>query len=182
VGGPEPCRARPACCPRNHREVLEGYSCLEGTFEGFFRNDNEQSDPAITSLFDFPTKDPSYTSIGVPLFGFRGEIRYLGALGAGPLPLARRHAWKVYSNYVTRVGLNVGIGFNAFSGTPLTPLAANPLYDSDGEIPEAPRGSGITTVDGFRDRTLWLTSVDLHLGYAVPLGDNRRILLVTRRQ
>ena len=37
------------------------------------------------------------------------------------------------------IGVNVGIGFNALSGTPLTPFAANPLYDSDGEIPEAPR-------------------------------------------
>ena len=62
------------------------WSRLHGTFEGFFRNDNGQSDPAITSLFDFPTNDPSYTAIGVPEFGFRGDIRYLGALGAGPLP------------------------------------------------------------------------------------------------
>jgi outer membrane receptor protein involved in Fe transport len=155
------------------------YARLEGTFEGFFRNDNGQSDPAITSLFDFPTNDPTYTSIGAPLFGFRGDIRYLGELGAGPLPLDRRHAWKVYGNYLTRIGLNVGIGFNAFSGTPLTPFAANPVYDSDGEIPEAPRGSGITTVDGFRERTPWLTGVDLHADYAVPLGGNRRILLLS---
>ena len=34
---------------------------LKGNFEGFFRSDNGQSDPAITSLFDFPTNDPSYT-------------------------------------------------------------------------------------------------------------------------
>jgi hypothetical protein len=154
------------------------YARLEGTFEGFFRNDNEQSDPAITSLFDFPTNDPSYTEIGAPLFGFRGDIRYLGELGAGPLPLDRRHAWKAYGNYVTPVGLNLGIGFNAFSGTPLTPFAANPVYDSDGEIPEAPRGSGIQTVDGFRDRTPWLTGVDLHADYGVPMGGNRRALLI----
>ena len=40
------------------------WSRLHGTFEGFFRNDNGQSDPAITSLFDFPTNDPSYAAIG----------------------------------------------------------------------------------------------------------------------
>jgi hypothetical protein len=154
------------------------YARLEGTFEGFFRNDNEQSDPAITSLFDFPTNDPSYTAIGGPLFGFRGDIRYLGALGAGPLPLDRRHSWKVYGNYLTDVGVNFGVGFNALSGTPLTPFAANPLYDSDGEIPEAPRGAGIETVDGFRQRTPWMTGLDLHADYALRVGGERRVLLL----
>ena len=59
------------------------YSRLRGTYEGFFRDDNGQSDPGITSLFDFPTNDPSYTAIGVPQFGYSGDVRYLGALGAG---------------------------------------------------------------------------------------------------
>jgi hypothetical protein len=153
------------------------YARLEGTFEGFYRNDNDQSDPAITSLFDFPTNDPSYTEVGVPEFGFRGDIRYLGALGAGPLPLDRRHSIKLFGNYVTAIGLNVGLGVTALSGTPLTPFAANPVYDSDGEIPEAPRGSGIETVDGFRQRTPWLTSVDVHADYAVPIGAGRVLLL-----
>jgi outer membrane receptor protein involved in Fe transport len=154
------------------------YAQLEGTFEGFFRQDNGQSDPAITSLFDFPTNDPSYTEVGVPLFGFRGDIRYLGALGAGPLPLDRHHQVKVYGNYLTRIGVNLGLGFNAFSGTPLTPLAANPVYENAGEIPEAPRGSGIETVEGFRERTPWLTGVDLHVDYQLPIGGERRVLLL----
>jgi len=38
------------------------------------------------------------------------------------------------------------------AGTPLTAFAANPVYKSDGEIPETPRGAGFETVDGFRDR------------------------------
>ena len=37
------------------------WSRLNGTFEGFYREDNGQSDPGITSLYDFPTNDPSYT-------------------------------------------------------------------------------------------------------------------------
>ena len=57
------------------------WSRLRGTFEGFFRDDNGQSDPGITSLYDFPTNDPSYTAIGVPQFGYQGDIRFLGALG-----------------------------------------------------------------------------------------------------
>jgi hypothetical protein len=67
------------------------YARLRGTYEGFYRDDNGQSDPGITSLFDFPTNDPSYTSIGVPQFGFTGDVRFLGALGEGPLPLDRPH-------------------------------------------------------------------------------------------
>ena len=54
------------------------WSRLRGNFEGFYRDDNGQSDPGITSLYDFPTNDPSYTAIGVPEFGYRGDIRFLG--------------------------------------------------------------------------------------------------------
>jgi hypothetical protein len=154
------------------------WSRLEGTFEGFFRNDNGQSDPAITSLFDFPTNDPTYTQIGGPQEGFRGDIRFLGALGAGPLPLDRPHQFKVYGTYVFDAGVTLGLGFNSQSGTPLTALAANPVYDSDGEIPETPRGAGFDTVDGFRDRTPWTHSVDLHFDYRLRLfGDQSLVLL-----
>src|SRR4029077_10925292 len=75
------------------------YSRLRGTYEGFFRDDNAQSDPGITSLFDFPTSDPSYTAIGVPQFGFSGDVRFLGALGEGPLPLDRPHQVKAFGSY-----------------------------------------------------------------------------------
>ena len=130
------------------------YSRLRGNFEGFFRNDNGQSDPGITSLFDFPTDDPTYTAIGVPEFGFSGDIRFLGALGAGPLPNDRAHQLKLFGTHAWDSGLSLGGGFIIGSGQPLTAFAANPLYDSDGEIPEAPRGSGIETADdGFRTRT-----------------------------
>ena len=74
--------------------------------------------------------------------------------------------------------MNFGIGFNALSGTPLTPFAANPLYDSDGEILEAPRGAGIETVDGFRQRTPWMTGLDLPADYALRVGGERRVLLL----
>ena len=106
------------------------WSRLHGTFEGFYREDNGQSDPGITSLYDFPTNDPSYTAIG----GSRrsailGDIRFLGALGAGPLPLDRPHVVKVFGNYVFNFGLNLGVGLTMNSGTPLTALASNPNYD-----------------------------------------------------
>ena len=56
------------------------WSRLRGTFEGFYRDDNGQSDPGISSLYDFPTNDPSYTAIGAPRFGYLGDIRFQGDL------------------------------------------------------------------------------------------------------
>ncbi|MCC7415634.1 MAG: TonB-dependent receptor [Acidobacteria bacterium] len=152
------------------------YSRTTGTFEGFFRNDNDQSDPGITSLFDFPTDDPTYVSLGRAL-GFRGDIRYLGSAGAGPLPNDRRHQGKVYGSYMLPVGLNLGIGLNVGSGRPLTALAANPVYTNAGEIPETPRGDGFETEDGFRTRTPFEYSVDAHIDYALRFGAQRLVLL-----
>ncbi|HWP98916.1 MAG TPA: TonB-dependent receptor [Vicinamibacterales bacterium] len=152
------------------------WSRLHGTFEGFFRNDNGQSDPAITSLFDFPTNDPSYVALG-RLFGFRGDIRFLGAAGAGPLPNDRPHAFKLFGNYAFPMGLNLGVAFRAESGAPLTAMAANPVYDNGGEIPETPRGEGIQTVDGLRRRTETVVDVGLHADYSIRFGGRRLVLL-----
>ena len=153
------------------------WSQLSGNFEGFFRNDNGQSDPGITSLFDFPTNDPTYTSIGVPEFGFRGDIRFLGALGEGPLPNDRPHQVKLYGTYAFDNGLSLGVGFNVGSGKPLTPFAANPAYDSAGEIPEAPRGSGIETVDGFKERTDAEANLNFNASYSIYFGEQRLVLI-----
>lgn len=152
------------------------WSRLRGNFEGFYRDDNGQSDPGITSLYDFPTNDPSYSSIGVPQFGYSGDIRYLGQ--SGILPLDRPHQVKAFGNYAFPMGLNLGVGFTLTSGAPLTPLAANPQYDNGGEIPVAPRGSGIQTVDGFRTRTPWISNVDLQASYKLNLGGRRAVTLL----
>jgi hypothetical protein len=146
------------------------YSRLRGTYEGFYRDDNGQSDPGITSLYDFPTNDPSYTQIGVPMFGYQGDIRNLGAAGSGPLPLDRPHDIKVYGSYAFPAGVNVGLGVHLVSGAPLTALAANPVYENGGEIPLTPRGGGFQTSQGFKDRTPFQTSVDAQLSYRLPLG------------
>lgn len=154
------------------------WSRVVGNFEGFYRNDNNQPDPAITSLFDFPMDDPSYTQIGVPQFGFKGDIRYQGcSLGCGVLPNDRTHQVKLYGNY-TWNNLNLGLGFNAGSGAPLTNMAANPIYDNAGEIPVTVRGGGIQTVDGFLKRTPAEISFDGHVDYAIRLGGQRKVTLL----
>jgi hypothetical protein len=153
------------------------WSRLHGTFEGFYREDNGQSDPGITSLYDFPTNDPSYTAIGTPQFGYRGDIRYLGALGEGPLPLDRPHQIKLYGNYLATEQLSFGIGWQMVSGKPLTAFAANPNYQSGGEIPEGPRGSGFETIDGFKTRSPFESQVDAQAAYVVRFGTRRLTLL-----
>lgn len=155
------------------------YARLEGTFEGFFRNDNGQSDPAITSLFDFPTNDPSFAQILSPL-GARGDVRYLGKAGKGPLPNDRRQQTKIFGSYAFDrwvPGLHAGLGLSFTTGRPLTALAANPVFTNEGEIPEGPRGSGfLTHEDGFRERTKLLKEVDLHLDYGLRLMGDARIV------
>jgi hypothetical protein len=164
----------------NDRWALQAsyrYARLRGTFEGFYRDDNGQSDPGISSLFDFPTNDPSYTAIGVSQFGYRGDVRFLGALGEGPLPLDRAHEIKAYGNYTFPFALNIGAGLSIASGKPLTALAAHPVYGTAGEIPEGPRGSGFLTTDGFRTRTRPQFTTAVHADYKVPIRGARNFVL-----
>jgi hypothetical protein len=151
------------------------WSRLRGNFEGFYRDDNGQSDPGITSLYDFPTNDPSYTAIGGAQFGYRGDIRFLGEEGI--LPLDRPHQGKLFGTLALD-NWNFGLGVRVSSGKPLTPLAANPSYTNGGEIPEAPRGSGIQTIDGFRTRTPVESQVDFQAAYAFRRGARHELTLV----
>jgi len=169
----------------NSWQVMTSYrwSRLRGNFEGFYRDDNGQSDPGISSLYDFPTNDPTYTSIGGAL-GYQGpdprypaDIRYLGDAN-GILPLDRPHQGKINGNYTFHNGLNLGLSYNISSGKPLTPLASNPNYTNDGEIPGGPRGSGIQTIDGFKTRTPVQSLVDFQASYTLNVSGARRITLL----
>jgi hypothetical protein len=161
----------------NNWSVLASYrwSRLRGNFEGFYRDDNGQSDPGISSLYDFPTNDPTYASIG-SAFGYEGDIRHLGDAN-GILPLDRPHHGKLFANYLWR-DLNLGVGLNVSSGKPLTPLAPNPNYSNGGEIPTAARGSGIQTVDGFMTRTPVQSQLDLQASYELKMGGMRSVKLI----
>lgn len=163
----------------NNWSLMASYrwSRLFGTFEGFYREDNGQSDPGITSLYDFPTNDPTFTAIGGAQFGYLGDIRYLGEAGQGPLPLDRPHQVKVAGNYAFGNGLAIGTNLLLSSGKPLTALASLPLYTNDSEIPMTPRGDGFETVDGFRTRTPFESQLDLQASYALTIG-GRKVTLI----
>ena len=146
------------------------WSRLWGDYEGYYRNDNNQSDPGLTSLADQPINDPTYTEIGAPLFGYRGDIRYLGRMGAGPLPNDRTHQFKGFGSFGPIGGLNLGGGLQIGSGVPLTTFASG--------YPMGKRGSGVETADGQKNRTPAQVLCDLHADYGFDLGGARRLMLL----
>jgi hypothetical protein len=96
------------------------FSRLRGNYEGLFRNDNGQSDPNVSSLFDFPDS---------PLLA--------GQFQPGPLNSDVPYSMKLYGNYTWDNGLNLGTALNIAAGTPRTPLLAHPngFYQNSGEVP-----------------------------------------------
>jgi len=102
---------------------------LRGNFEGAFRNDNGQSDPGISSLFDFTP----------------GLLNTLGhQLDVGPLNDDQLHVINIYPTYILDrwrlKGLVLSPGVKIQSGVPLTTLTAQSNYGNPGEVPINGRG------------------------------------------
>jgi outer membrane receptor protein involved in Fe transport len=130
------------------------YSSLIGNYEGLFRNDNGQSDPNITSLFDL-----------VSLL----KNTY------GRLPNDRPHQFKVDGTYRTPFKLLVSTSFRAQSGIPYNALIPHAVYGNN-EGFEVPRGSAINPITG-RNRTPTTWNLDLGAYYPIQLGENRQLRL-----
>lgn len=173
------------------------YSRLRGNYEGLFRNDNGQSDPNISSLYDFPL----LSNTGKVSRTMRGQFE------SGPLNTDRPHVLHLLGTYFLDNGFEVGGIFSWQSGIPRTALLAHPNYQNSGEIPGqdpvyiAPGDSdGDGTVDawvagarvvgdthlfdytdsprGSLGRTPELATLDIHLGYKRAIKDtNLKITL-----
>ncbi len=148
----------------NSWQLLANYRIakLTGNFEGHFRNDNGQTDPAISSLFDFTA----------------GEFNLLGdQFAVGPLNTDRRHIANIYGSYAfgqqgfaNRLkGLNLGGGIHMESGVPISEYLAHPVYLSAGEIPVGGRGK--------LGRTPFFAKLDLHADYKFALTERLRLAL-----
>jgi len=125
---------------------------LSGNYEGAFRNDNGQSDPSISSLFDFVA----------------GNFNLLGTQAAvGWLNTDRRHVLNSFVSYNFSggfaKGLTLGAGVRVEGGTPISRLRAHPAYQNAGEIPEGGRG--------FLGRTNTTGTADVHAEYAWKLNE-----------
>jgi hypothetical protein len=129
---------------------------LNGNYEGAFRNDNNQADPGISSLFDLT----------------EGSLGLLGKQqGIGPLNTDRRHVINVNSFYVFDHGLLkgmvVGPGLRVQTGLPLTTLYAQFAYQNAGEVPWFGRGD--------LGRAPTTTNISAHVEY--PWKWNERVSL-----
>jgi outer membrane receptor protein involved in Fe transport len=144
------------------------YSSLIGNYEGLFRNDNGQSDPNITSLFDLQSL----------LTGTYGR-----------LPNDRPHQLKFDGSWRTPVKLLIGASFRAQSGIPFNALTPHEVYGNN-EGFGVPRGTAIVpvvtatqagfpnTVDSIgsnRTPTTW--NLDLNAYYPIQFGENRQLRL-----
>ena len=136
------------------------YSSLIGNYEGLFRNDNGQSDPNITSLFDL--------------------VSLLNGL-YGRLPNDRPHQFKFDGSYQWPFKLMTSGSFRAQSGVPFNALVPHPLYgDNEGFcIPElscVPRGTAINPLTG-SNRTPTTYNLDLGAYYPISVGEGKQLRL-----
>jgi len=133
-----------------------------------FRNDNGQSDPNITSLFDL--------------------VSLLNGM-YGRLPNDRPHQIKVDGSYRWPFKLMTGASFRAQSGIPFNALIPHPVYGNN-EGFGVPRGTAIVptvsvsqagfpnVVDSIGDsRTPFTTNLDLNAYYPITFSEKKELRL-----
>ncbi len=121
------------------------FASLEGNYEGSFRNDNGQSDPFLTSLFDFPAASAVDSDLMADANGdgdltndfdtFLVSDTLIGQYEPGPLNTERAHIINGFVSKQFDSGLNIGGRLNFQTGQPRGPLFAHPTYRNSGEIP-----------------------------------------------
>ena len=144
------------------------YSSLTGNYEGLFRNDNGQSDPNITSLFDLQSLlDNTY----------------------GRLPNDRPHQFKFNGSYRTPFKLLISGNFYMQSGVPFNMLVPHPIYGNN-EGFGVQRGTAtvpvVTAVDPAfpnvvdsigNKRTPTTMNLDLGVYYPIKVGEGKELRL-----
>jgi Carboxypeptidase regulatory-like domain len=142
-------------------------SRLFGNFEGAFRNDNGQSDPGISSLFDFTQGQ----------FGLLG-----GQFTPGLLNTDRTHVVNIYATYVFqngwKKGLTLGTGIKYQTGVPETDLLPHPVYLNAGEVPNPVANPAVGALAGGRGglgRSSPTGTVDFHADYPIRLTERQRL-------
>jgi outer membrane receptor protein involved in Fe transport len=154
----------------NNYQFIASYvfSSLTGNYEGLFRNDNGQSDPNITSLFDLQSLlDNTY----------------------GRLPNDRPHQFKFNGSYRTPFKLMISGNFYMQSGTPFNQLIPHPIYGNN-EGFAVQRGTAIVptvsaTQTGFPNvvdsigsqRTPTTMNLDLGIYYPIKVGEGKELRL-----
>ncbi|HEY3704103.1 MAG TPA: carboxypeptidase regulatory-like domain-containing protein [Terracidiphilus sp.] len=121
---------------KNHWQGRANYrwAKLWGNYEGLFRNDNGQSDPGISSLFDF-------TQGSVGLLGDQFKPGYLNTDRRNVLNV--NVAWTASKDsFLAKLDkMTFGTNVRAASGNPLSAYASHPIYLNTGEVPIGGRGT-----------------------------------------
>jgi Carboxypeptidase regulatory-like domain len=173
-GFPDPVRKYKAFEFELNKRFSEGWqllsnfrvASLRGNYEGHLRNDNGQTDPGISSLFDFTAGD----------FNLLGDQFRVGYLNTD-----RRFVSNIYASYAFSRdrtgfngrllnGLNLGLGFHMESGIPISEFLPHPVYLNAGEIPVGGRGK--------LGRTPFFSQLDLHADYPWVINDRARISFI----
>ncbi len=139
------------------------FANLWGNYEGAYRNDNGQSDPGISSLFDFTA----------------GQLNLLGdQFKPGYLSTDRRAVGNLFLSYTVGAdspivhfakGLTTGIALRGQSGVPLSILGDHPIYLDQGEVPLGGRGAA--------GRTPASVDLDLKGEYALHIREGKVLKL-----
>jgi hypothetical protein len=152
----------------NNWQLLSNFrvASLRGNYEGHLRNDNGQTDPGISSLFDFTQGDFN-------LLGDQFQVGYLNT--------DRRFVSNIYASYAfskdrtgfnlrALQGLNVGLGFHMESGIPISEYLPHPVYLNAGEVPVGGRGK--------LGRTPFFSQLDLHADYPWVINDRAKVSFI----
>jgi hypothetical protein len=137
------------------------YSSLIGNYEGLFRNDNGQTDPNITSLFDLPSL-------------LKGTY--------GRLPNDRPHQIKFNGTYETPFKLMLSGNFYYQTGIPFNALIPHPVYgNNEGFCNDTlgicnPRGTAINPTTG-SNRTPNTYQLDFGAYYPIKFGEKTSLRL-----
>src|SRR5262249_6044800 len=140
---------------------------LFGNYEGSFRNDNLQTDPNISSLFDFT----------------RGDYNLLGQqFVPGVLNTDVRHLVNGFFSYTFgnkwMKGLTMGTSAHFQTGIPINNLYAHPAYANAGEIPFcADDTTSCPSARGSLGRTKNWGGVDFHADYPIRVTEKTKIRL-----
>ena len=138
------------------------FANLWGNYEGAYRNDNGQSDPGISSLFDFTA----------------GQLNLLGdQFRPGYLSTDRRLVSNLFLSYTAAAdspsllhalkGLTTGLGLRGESGVPLSLLGDHPAYLNQGEVPIGGRGAAGRTPSNIQ--------LDLKGEYALHIHESQML-------
>ncbi len=140
---------------------------LQGNYEGSFRNDNGQSDPNISSLFDFTRGD----------FNLLGQQFVPGVLNTDVRHLTNGYVSYTFSGNHAK-GLTMGSSVHFQTGVPINNLFAHPAYQNAGEIPFcADNTTNCTSARGSLGRTKDWGSVDYHMDYPIRITEGTRLRL-----